>query len=51
MSVRVRSPYRRIDGNVVVPDTVQQVNAEPQVPKRKKKSEEITESSDSDEVL
>ena len=51
MSVRVRSPYRRIDVNVVVPDTVQQVNAEQQVPKRKKKSEEITESSDSDEVL
>lgn len=51
MSVRVRSPYRRIDVNVVVPDTVQQVNAEPQVQKRKKKSEEITELSDSDEVL
>lgn len=51
MSVRVRSPYRRIDVNVVVPDTVQHLLAEPQVPKRKKKSEEITESSDSDEAL
>jgi hypothetical protein len=51
MSVRVRSPYRRIDVNVVIPNTVQQVNVEVQVPKRKKKSEEITESSDSDEAL
>jgi hypothetical protein len=51
MSVRVRSPYRRIDVNVVVPNQVQQVKVEAQVPKRKKKSEEITESSDSDEAL
>lgn len=51
MSVRVRSPYRRIDVNVVVPNTVHEVKVEAQVPKRKKKSEEITESSDSDEAL
>jgi len=51
MSVRVRSPYRRIDVNVVVPNPVQQVKVEAQVPKRKKKSEEITESSVSDEAL
>jgi hypothetical protein len=51
MSVRVRSPYRKVDVNIAVPNTVQQVKVEAQVPKRKKKSEEITESSDSDEVL
>lgn len=51
MSVRVRSPYRRIDVNVVIPNTVHQVKIEAQVSKRKKKSEEITGSSDSDEAL
>ena len=51
MSTRVRSPYRRIDVNVIVPNTVQEVEVEVQVPKRKKNSEEITESSDSGEAL
>ena len=51
MSVRVRSPYRRIDVNVVVPNTVHEDNVEVQVPKRKKNSEEVTESSDSGEAL
>lgn len=51
MSVRVRSPYRRIDVNIIVPNTVHEINVEVQIPKRKKKTEEITESSDSDEAL
>lgn len=51
MSVRVRTPYRRIDIHVVEPNTVHQVKIEGQVSKRKKKSEEITESSGSDEAL
>lgn len=51
MSVRVRSPYRRIDVNVILPNTVHEINVEVQIPKRKKKTEEITESSDSDEAL
>ena len=51
MSVRVRSPYHRVDVNVVIPNTVQQVKVEAQAPKRKRKVEEITESSDSDAVL
>lgn len=50
MSVRVRSPYRRTDVNVV-PNTVHQVEVEEPSSKRKKKSEEITESSDSDAAL
>ena len=50
MSVRVRSPYRKIDVNVVQ-NTVQQIEVEEQSSKRKKKSEEITESSDSDAAL
>ena len=51
MSVRVRTPYRKIDASVEIPNTVHEVKAEAQGSKRKKKSSEITESSDSDEAL